>query len=366
MMFTIPFAERPRASLIVVTWNAVEWTRRAIEAIAAHTATPFELIVVDNASTDGTRDFLGAELAGASILLNDRNLGFGVGANIGAMRASAPVLVFVNSDLLVMPGWLEPLCSRIEEDPHVAAAGPTIIGLHGRIDHAGGLMGHDGWTMHYGEGDEAEKPEYGFRRRADYLTGACLAVRTRSFRDAGGFDPLFEIAYFEDVDLCLRLRDDGLAVVYEPSSVVTHAGGASGTTEGSLRLLGVNQPRFAQRWRDLLASRPEAPLTARPERIAGARDIVVAGTVLLMTDPTDFSLELTETLREAGCAVEAPRRIDREWLETRRYHFDIIVGAGTPDIETLIEDTQPQACRTTMEALRSDLGAALSEATIVL
>jgi GT2 family glycosyltransferase len=263
-------AQVKRASLVVVTWNALEWSRRCIESITANTGVPYELIVVDNASSDGTRDFLREQAGSATVILNDANLGFGVAANQGAARARAPVIVFVNSDVLVTPGGLEPLCRRLEDDSHTAVAGARILDLHGRLDHAGALLGHDGWTMHYGAGDDPEKPEYKQPRRVDYVTGACLAVRARAFHETGGFDPWFETAYFEDVDLCLRLAARGWNVMYEPASTVLHAGGASGTAEGRARLVATNHPRFQQRWRHLLRSRPDAPLTARPERISAA------------------------------------------------------------------------------------------------
>jgi len=329
-----------RASLIVVTWNAVEWSRRCIAAIVEHTGIPYELIVVDNGSTDATREFLRDQAGNATVVLNDTNLGFGVAVNIGAARAKAPILVFINSDVIVSPGWLEPLCRRLEDDSHTAVAGPKILDLDGRMDHAGALMGHDGWTTHYGAGDDPAKPEYALARRVDYVTGACLAVRTRLFHETGGFDPWFETAYFEDADLCLRLAALGWDVMYEPASTVTHAGGASGTAEGRARLVAKNHPRFQQRWRELLRSRPDAPLTARPERIIAARDAAAAGTVLIIGEDAG----LTDAFRRGGFAVDVVDSVSREWLETRRFHYDVIAGGGA-ELDALLADTQPQATR---------------------
>jgi GT2 family glycosyltransferase len=327
-----------RASLVVVTWNALEWSRRCIESIVEHTDIPYELIVVDNGSTDATRDFLREEVRNGTIILNDTNLGFGVAANIGAARAQSPILVFINSDVIVSPGWLEPLCRRLEDDSDTAVAGPMILDLDGRIDHAGALFAHDAWGMHYGAGDDPGKPEYGLARRVDYVSGACLAVRTRLFHETGGFDPWFETAYYEDADLCFRLASQGWNIIYEPASVVTHAGGASGTPEGTTRLLAINQPRFQQRWRERLRSHPDAPLTARPERIIAARDAASAGTVLVIGEESDLS----HSLRKGGYAIDVVESVSREWLETRRFHYDAVVGKDAAR-NRIVAETQPQA-----------------------
>jgi len=373
-MIEVPQSERPRASLVMVTWNAVEWSRRAIASIVDETQSPYELIIVDNASTDATRDFFRADLRGATIVLNDDNFGFGVAANLGAARAKAPVIVFVNSDVVVRAGWLEPLCLAIERDPDVAAAGPAIFDLEKRLDHAGALLAHDGWGMHYGRG-EPMRAEYAFPRCVDYVSGACLAVRGRAFHDTGGFDPWFQTAYFEDADLGLRFTSLGWKVVYEPASVVTHAGGASGTAEGSLRLLAINHPRFYQRWSDLLKSRPEAPLTARPERILGARDAVASGTILLIGDGSGAARELARSIATiapnvritlVGEQLPVAENVDAlsgDWLHTRRFHYDIVAG-GEGTHESSIRATQPLARRLTLNEFRQSVESTLVSAGI--
>ncbi len=336
-----------RASLVVVTFNALEWSRRCIQSIAEHTAVPYELIVVDNASTDGTREFLRDEVRNATIIFNDANLGFGVAANLGAARARAPIVVFINSDVIVSPNWLDPLCRRLEEHPRNAVAGAKIVDLHGRIDHAGALLGHDGWAMHYGAGDDPDKPEYAFARRVDYVTGACLAVRTRLFHETGGFDPWFHIAYFEDADLCLRLAARGWEIWYEPASVVTHAGGASGSEEGSRALLAINHPRFHHRWRAFLRVRPDAPLAKRLERIIAARDAMARDSILIIGDDHG----LAESLRLAGFAADVVDAVSPAWLGSRRFHYDMIAGGGA-ELDALLAETQPQAVRITIDQLR--------------
>jgi GT2 family glycosyltransferase len=373
-MLVVPHADPPRASLVMVTWNAVEWSRRAIASIVEHTLPPYELIVVDNASSDGTRDFLRESVRGATILLNDRNLGFGVAANLGAARARAAVIVFVNSDLIAGADWLEPLCARLEQDPRVAIAGPAILNVEGRLDHAGALLAHDALTVHYGDGDDPARAEYAFARRADYVTGACLAVRADLFHESGGFDPWFQTAYFEDVDLCLRLASRGWKVMYEPASRVTHVGGASGTKEESLRLLDINRPRFYRRWRELLQRRPDSPLTARPERILAARDAMASGTVLLVGDGSGTAREIAESIariesdirialvNEQLQGVENVDALSDEWLATRRFHYDVVAGGNA----SMLRETQPAARFVTLEEFRRSIEATLLAAGIAI
>lgn len=377
-MLVVPHAEHPRASLVMVTWNALEWSRRAIASIVEYTNPPYELIVVDNGSADGTREFLRA-LSGATAILNDSNLGFGVAATLGANRARAPIIVFMNNDLVTGPDWLEPLCARIERDPRVAVAGSAILKLDGKLDHAGALLSQDGWSIHYGDGDDPDRAEYAFPRRCDYVTGACIAVRTNLFHETGGFDPWFETLYFEETDLCLRLGSRGWKVMYEPESRVSHAGSASMTTEYKQRLLAINHPRFYSRWREVLVRRPDQPLDLRPERVIAARDAMAAGTVLLLGDGSGsarelacsiaaFDADIRIALVNEHCdgGLEAVENVDAfsdEWLTKRRFHYDIVAGQVAAH-EAMLRETQPAARRVTLNEFRQSVEATLIGAGI--
>jgi len=381
---SFPRSRAPMVSLIVVTFNALDWTKRSLAASLEHTETEYELIVIDNASSDGTRAFLRQHVHNATLVFNERNLGFGVAANQGADRARAPVLVFLNSDLLVTAGWLGPLMTRLRNDPRAGAVGPRILSMDHRLDHAGALLAYDGSTHHYGSGDDPSRVEYLFPRECDYVTGACMAVRTRLFRELGGFDPWFQIAYFEDTDFCLRLAQAGHAVVYEPASVVLHEGGASSTKETTQELLRVNHPRFHHRWRTVLDHRPRSPLAGRPERAIAARDVTASGTVLLLCDdPAStralaMSLlagsprlritiacrrahpELDEILRFGIELVIAP---SHDWFAARRFHYDVAAGSD-PALDAMVAATQPQAVRLTGAELPGNLPGALAAAGI--
>jgi O-antigen biosynthesis protein len=362
----------PVVSVVMVTHNARDWTERALRALADNTELPYELIVVDNASTDGTRELL-AGFDGATVILNDENRGFGAANNHAAARAFGRHLLFLNSDVLVSRGWLTPLVETLE-DAHVGAVGPRLLNPDGSLQAAGALLARSGATTVYGYGDDPDDSEYAFRREVDYLSGACLLVQRSAFDEVGGFDPVYGLGYFEDADLCLALAARGYRVVYEPRSTVTHALGASGGNQALANLALRNRSIFRRRWEHVLASRPLSPLQTRPGRILAARDAPATARILLVADDSDPRLrELAETLgpwarsarvtvvtlgEGSAPSVEAnieliPRRDGfAPWLEDRRLHYDVVIAATRDEqVEPLLSRTQPTAVRLAPEAV---------------
>jgi len=231
-----PPVGRPDVSIVMVTYNAAAWARRALQAVIENTEPRYEMIVVDNGSTDGTSELLGNEVRNAQLILNERNHGFGPANTQGAGHAIGRYLLFLNNDALVQPGWLPPLLEAIEANERIAAVGPRLLNLDGSLQGAGHLVARTGSTVAYGFGDPADRVEYRFPRVVDYLSGACLMVRRSSFNEVGGFDPVYGLGYFEEADLCLSLAERGYRVVYEPRSLVAHVRGAS-PRNASLSLL---------------------------------------------------------------------------------------------------------------------------------
>ena len=184
----IPPTDHPELSVVMVTLNAWDWTRRALAALLEHTEAPLELIAVDNASTDGTVAGLEA-VEGITLLRNPTNTGFGPAANQGALRARAPLLLLLNTDALVHPGWLPPLRAVLEAEPDVAAVAPRLLHPDGSLQEAGSILWGDAEVWPYGPTGDAAAPEFRFRRDVDYASAACLLLRRSAFVEAGGFDP---------------------------------------------------------------------------------------------------------------------------------------------------------------------------------
>lgn len=196
------------ASIIVLAYGDVELTRRCLDAVA-RTAPDAELIVIDNGSTGPVDD----------AVVNPENVGFARGCNQGARLATGDVLVFLNNDATPREGWLEALLSPFEDDT-VGMTGATLRYPDGTVQAAGLTID---FNRPYGNEARNANLEPG---DVQGVTGACMAVRTITFRRAGGFDEGFWNGY-EDVDLCLKVTDDGWRIVLTDADV-EHIESASG------------------------------------------------------------------------------------------------------------------------------------------
>lgn len=231
----------------------------AIDAVASlveHTAQPFEVIVVDNASRDDSVVAIREGIIGLSMVAEEKNLGFGGGNNRAAREARAPIMCMLNPDARVTAGWLAPLLDVLE-DPQVGAVAPALIGADGALQEAGAMVDHWGYTGPIGtRGFGQPVPEPPGRRAVDYASAACLLMRTDVFRSLDGFDPTYRLAYYEDLDLCMRMWERGLQVWAEPAGRVIHLGGGTVTPVVSQALWHHNRSVFLHRWQDELERRP--------------------------------------------------------------------------------------------------------------
>jgi O-antigen biosynthesis protein len=388
-----PEVARPDVTVVMLTYNRWDLTREALRLLAEATEPRYEVVIVDNASTDGTLDEL-AHVSGARILRNPRNLGFGPATNQGAAMARGRYLLLLNSDAWVRPGWLEPLIDVADADPGVAAVASKLLYPDGRLQEAGSIVWRDGRVRQYGDGDVPNRPEYNFRRTVDYASAACLLVRRSAFIAVGGFDPRFAPVYCEDVDLCLALAAGPGRVVYQPRSVVEHVRGASSTGGVPGARIERNRRLLRARWRAVLDRRPPESWRVEPSAIAGGRDAITCERILVLTGPRPDAAGTPEQRRLHSLVDAAARRwpdarwtvaslggepVTRPddlgdagieavtgassweaWLSGRRHHYGIVAvsdsrwGEGT--LGDLLHATQPQAVRVPM-ADPVDLGA---------
>jgi len=252
--------EAPDFSVIVPVYNQLHFTAGCLESlVSVRVEASFEIIVVDDASRDATPDWL-KRCGGISVVRNRRNRGFIRTCNRGAERARGRWLVFLNNDTRVTDGWLDALARTLRAGAGIVGA--RLVFGDGLLQEAGGIVFRDASGWNFGRGEHPDRPEFSFVSEADYVSGACLAIPAGLFAELGGFDRHFAPAYYEDTDLCFRVRARGLKVIYQPAATVFHfEGGTSGTDEtaGAKRHQVVNRDRFAARWRDTLAAYPENP-----------------------------------------------------------------------------------------------------------
>ena len=242
----------PRASIVVVTWDNLAFTRMCLASIFENTEYPnYELIVVDNASTDGTVEELhrlSRELPHVRALCNDRNAGFGPANNQGLADASGDILVLLNNDTVVPRGWLTRLARHLD-DPTVGLIGPATNRTcnEAQLDIPYQTYG-EFRTVARAQGRGHEGERHPIRMPMMF----CLALRRDVYDRLGPLDERYEVGMFEDEDYALRAKAAGYDVVWTPEVYVHHAYHASiGKLLPSgeyMRLVAQNQGRFEEKW----------------------------------------------------------------------------------------------------------------------
>lgn len=229
-----------RWAVVIVNHNAGDLLAAAAISYAADVGAggPPEVIVVDNASTDGSVEELMRQVPGVRVVRAPGNVGYARGANLGTAACRTPYVAVVNPDTEVMQGTAAALLDRLDREPELAALGPRIVNLDGSdypsarslpsfVDAAGhGFLGlvwpSNPFTRRYRQLDA----DPSLPRDVDWVSGAAVWLRRDALDDVGGWDERY-FMYMEDVDLCRRLRLRGWRVAYEPSGRVRHVQGVS-------------------------------------------------------------------------------------------------------------------------------------------
>ncbi|MEO8289680.1 MAG: glycosyltransferase family 2 protein [Gaiellaceae bacterium] len=261
-------------SIIVVSYNAREHLERCLEAVAGG---PHEVIVVDNASTDGSPDLVREGFPSVRLVELGENRGFGAGNNEGMRVATGRYFLLVNSDAWPVGGAIDALVRFADKNPDAGVAGPRIVGIDGRLQAS--VRGFPTlWRLateyfflrklaprsralnaFYGGGFD-----YGSVKDADFLMGAVLLLRREAVDEVGGFDESF-FMFSEETDLCFRMHRAGWRVEFFPGAEFVHVGGASTKPEwgrmfreqlrGHLRFLAKHEsPARAEQARKLLVA----------------------------------------------------------------------------------------------------------------
>ncbi|MGH9942613.1 MAG: glycosyltransferase family 2 protein [Pyrinomonadaceae bacterium] len=258
-------------SIIVVNWNGGDLLRRCVESVwQSPPGVPYEIVVVDNASTDHSLDWLRANPRdNLRLIENAENLGFGKGNNQGFAATGAPLLFLLNSDAEVRPGAIDALVATLNSDERIGACGPRLVNPDGSLQASvwrnpmtppemiatslrlyrlmpRRLRGELLLGYHW---------DHSRRRRANMLSGAAILAKRRMIDEVGGFDERFHM-YGEDTEWCLRIARSGWWMVFEPAATVMHHGGqSSGKRWTNLEKQGVEYESFF-RYQRYCLSRP--------------------------------------------------------------------------------------------------------------
>lgn len=270
---------QPDISIILVLHNRAELTLQCLNSILQSDARPYEVIIVDNASTDETHQLL-KQVAGVRLLANEKNLHYLLACNQAGEVARGKYLLFLNNDAQLLPHSISAALVTIESADDIGAVGGKIILPDGNLQEAGSIVWADGSCLGYGRGDSPMNPAYMFRRDVDYCSAVFLLTRRDLFVAEGGFDRAYVPAYYEETDYCLKLWASGKRIVYDPDVTVWHYEFASSSSSAAaIELQAEHRNVLAERHSNWLSKQlaPAAAnvLAARARRRDGAKRILI-------------------------------------------------------------------------------------------
>jgi GT2 family glycosyltransferase/glycosyltransferase involved in cell wall biosynthesis len=275
----LPTSDQPDVSVIIVVFNQAPLSFKCLQTLSENLDVRAEVIIVDNASSDRTVE-LCSRLEGARIVRNEENLHYLHAVNQAAIQSRGNAILLLNNDTTVTSGSLAGAYKLLRDEQDIGAVGGKIVLLDGSLQEAGSVVWSDGSCTGYGRGKQPSDSEFQFRRDVDYCSGAFLLVRRDLFERLDGLDTRFAPAYYEETDLCMRIREAGFRVVYEPRVQVTHFEfGSSRSSEQVVAWHNRNRETFLKRHSDTLQQhhkRPGSPiLEARTTRRYAGRILVI-------------------------------------------------------------------------------------------
>jgi GT2 family glycosyltransferase len=244
-------AKRPRGlvSIVTLSWNAPDYTKKALESIRAHTSEPYEVIVVDNGSGEPTREMLAAiDDPHVRIIYNQTNRGYAGGNNDGMRAAAGERVVLLNNDVIVTAGWLDGLLDPFERQPGVGVTAPRSNMVVGHQQLSGVKYETEAGMHEFASQRREEFAECGYF--ADRAIGLCLCIDRKVLDQIGGLDERFGLGNFEDDDFCIRARAAGYAI-YVCNDVFIHHFGSRSFAANNVdykQTMDTNWRKFAEKW----------------------------------------------------------------------------------------------------------------------
>jgi hypothetical protein len=214
-------------TVVIPNYNGIEHLQLCLETLARQTHGDFDILMVDNGSKDGSVEFVRSNHPRVQIVQFDTNRGFAPAVNEGIRRAQSPYIILLNNDIELAPSWIEQMIGTLKKYPDAGAAASKMMNFFQRdlFDAAGDQLTWTGAVWARGE----KEVDHGQYEQEEFIFGACAgaaAYRKEMFEEVGLFDESF-FAYFEDVDLDLRMQLQGWKAVYVPTAVCYHKRGAT-------------------------------------------------------------------------------------------------------------------------------------------
>lgn len=245
--------------VIIVNFNSGAYLAKCLESIGAYLPNA-HILVVDNASVDGSERAAASGLPHVELHRNEANAGFGRGVNQALVHASGEMVLLLNPDCRLLPKGVEHLVAELAQHPECAIAGPQILNDDGSVQGSArgdptlltGLFGRSSFLTRLFPGSrmaqrnvrvEAALDTHGGSYEVDWVSGACMLARRDALEAVGGFDERYFL-YWEDADVCRRLRDRGYSVRYVPGARVTHTVGRSSQAAQTLATRAFHQSAY--------------------------------------------------------------------------------------------------------------------------
>jgi hypothetical protein len=269
--------------------------------------------------------------------------------NQGAAEARGAALLLLNNDTNLTPGALKAALETLDSTADIGAVGGKLLLPDGTLQEAGSIIWNDGTCVGYGRGEDPNAPQYQFRREVDYCSAAFLLVRRALFEMLGGLDTIFAPAYYEETDFCMRLRQAGCRIVYDPRVEVMHLEfGSSSRSEQALALMQRNHKLLFERHRQVLEANHLPPNTSV---LTGRTSDRRRPRLLLIDDRVPFpsygagyprASRVLKTLHEAGYFITYyplvdPEAVWREVYSAFPREIEFMLGYGQGLFEKFLE-----------------------------
>lgn len=220
-----------RLSVVLLTWNSVEFVPGCLDSLLPQIPDDSEIIVVDNGSVDDTKTLIRKNYPGVHLLENDTNLGVGPARNQGLQIAQGDYILVLDIDTVVKPNAISALCGGMDNDPQVGVSGARLVDIDGDLQYTCRLFPTvlskflrqlpNNWQDRFLRDEEFRDWAHDSPRYIGYVIGACQMIRKEALDDVGPYDPLIFYGP-EDVDFCLRMWKAGWKVQYNPQAEITH------------------------------------------------------------------------------------------------------------------------------------------------
>lgn len=282
-------SDSPEVSIIILNWNKGSLTSQCLHEIWKHTTdVTYEIIVIDNGSCPTDLLTLSSLTGPFSLIRLEINRLFGEGNNIASEFAKGDHLLFLNNDAFVTDNWLKPLVDSVRTSL-VGAAGPLFLYPDGRVQEAGSFIDINGDPKQRGKNLQTTIPELEQPREVHYISAACLLVKKELFFYLNGFSLDFEPAYYEDVDLCFRIRKLGYKIQFTPQTKIFHIENYSHKEIGITmsHSIVINRRRLVDRHNDIIGI-DSIPISPKP--LSSVKKPSITNAMAIVGLYTPFSL----------------------------------------------------------------------------